>query len=150
VIKGVNKMVWAVAAAIFCLDRISKFFAVRELNLNASLPVIKDVFHLSLVHNTGAAFGIFKGATFFFITVTISAIIAIIIYMRKAAKPFFLRDIAFGLILGGSFGNLTDRLRFGYVVDFLDFRIWPVFNVADSAVTIGAIMLIICIPYSSK
>ena len=135
-------MIWAVAGAIFLLDQLSKFLAERYLNPSESLVVIKDAFHLTLLYNTGAAFGIFKGATFFFIAVAIFASIAIIAYIRKAAKPFFLRDAGLGLILGGSLGNLVDRLRFGYVIDFLDFRIWPVFNVADSAVTIGAFLLI--------
>ena len=148
--NGVNKMIWAVAAVVFLLDQLSKFLAVRYLNPNETLVVIKNAFHFTLLRNTGAAFGIFKGATFFFIAIAIFAILAIIVYIRKAARPFFIRDAAPGLILGGAFGNLADRLRFGYVIDFLDFRIWPVFNVADSAVTIGAIMLVICIPYSSK
>ncbi len=145
-----NKMIWVVATVVFILDQFSKFLAIRRLNLNESLAVIKDTFHLTLVRNTGAAFGIFKGATFFFIVIAILTVTAIVVYIRKTAKPLFLRDAALGLILGGALGNLADRLRFGYVIDFLDFRIWPVFNVADSVVTIGAIMLVICIPYSSK
>ncbi|GAG01261.1 unnamed protein product [marine sediment metagenome] len=136
-------MIWAVAAVVFFLDQLSKFFAVRCLNPDESLAIIKDIFYLTLVRNTGAAFGIFKGATFFFIAIAIFAILAIIVYIRKAAKTFFLNGAALGLILGGALGNLADRLRFGHVIDFLDFRIWPVFNVADSAVTIGAILLII-------
>jgi len=145
-----KKIVWAVAAVVLFLDQLSKFFAVRFLNPGESLALIRNIFHLTIVRNTGAAFGIFKGARFFFIAVSIFVIIAIIAYTRSTVKSFFLREAAFGLILGGAFGNLIDRLWSGCVIDFLDFRIWPVFNLADSAVTIGAIILVICIPYSSK
>ena len=72
-------------------------------------------------------------------------------YLKKYRKLHKLDLVAFSLILGGALGNLIDRLRFGYVIDFLDFRIWPVFNIADSAITIGIILLIItCIPSFSK
>lgn len=145
-----NKIIWVVAALTFLLDQSSKFLVSRSLKLNESLAVIKNTFHITLVHNTGAAFGIFKEQKLFFIIIAVLAVSTIAIYIRKAKKAFFLRDAALALILGGALGNLADRLRLGYVIDFLDFRIWPVFNVADSAVTIGAIMLVICIPYFSK
>ncbi|MGB2705373.1 MAG: signal peptidase II [Candidatus Omnitrophota bacterium] len=145
-----NKIIWVVAVLALLLDQASKFLVSRSLKLNESLAVIKNTFHITLVHNTGAAFGSFKEQTLFFIIIASLAVAAIVIYIRKTRKAFFLRDAALALILGGALGNLTDRLRLGYVIDFLDFRIWPVFNVADSAVTIGAIMLVICIPYSSK
>jgi len=145
-----NKITWAVVIPVFLLDQFSKFLASCNLNPNKSLVVIKNIFYLTLVHNTGAAFGVLKGATLFFVSIAFLAAIAIVIYIIRRRKSFFPIDAALALILGGLLGNLADRLRFGYVIDFLDFRIWPVFNVADSAVTIGAIMLVICIPYSSK
>ncbi len=140
-----SRVLWAVTAAVFGLDQLSKFIAVRSLNIDESLPVAENIFHFTLILNTGAAFGLLKGAVFFFIAVGIFAVCAITLYARKMSKPFFPRDMALGLILGGVLGNLADRLRFGYVIDFLDFRIWPVFNLADSAVTIGAILLIISV-----
>ena len=95
--------------------------------------------HLTLVHNRGAAFGILKGQLYLFIFTTIIAII--LIYRSLKNTSCNLYRVSLWLILAGAAGNLIDRVRFGYVVDFLDFRIWPVFNIADSAITIGAILL---------
>ena len=147
-----NFIIWAVIFLIAFSDQVSKFFISQNLDLNESVPVVRDIFHLTLVHNTGAAFGIFKNETLLFIAISFLAIILIVIFMRKKRDLFFPRDIALSLVLGGALGNLIDRLRFGYVVDFLDLRIWPVFNIADSAITIGTILMIIslCIRSSSK
>jgi len=133
-------MVLIVVAAILSLDQFTKFLAGAALTLNRPLPVIKGIFDLTLVHNRGAAFGILKNQVPFFIFASIVAIY--LIYKNlKAHGHNFSYSLALGLILAGAIGNLIDRVIFGYVIDFLDFRIWPVFNVADSAITIGAIML---------
>lgn len=147
-----NTSIWLLAGSIFLLDQLSKFLISKNFSPNESIEVVKNIFHLTLVHNTGAAFGIFKNQTLFFVLVSILAVAVIAAYIRKREKASFLRDAALALILGGALGNLVDRLRFGYVIDFLDFRIWPVFNVADSAITIGAFLLVIsaCTRYSSK
>jgi len=137
-----NFLICAIVICIIFLDQASKFFILQSLTLNEPVTVIGNVFYLTLVYNTGAAFGIFKNQTIFFIIVSVMAIIAIAVYIKKKTKVFFLRDIALALILGGAISNLVDRVRFGYVVDFLDFRIWPVFNLADSAITIGTFLLI--------
>jgi len=134
---------WYVAIFIFALDQFTKFRASSVLELNQTREVVKNVFHLTLVHNSGAAFGIFRDLTVFFTLISASAIIAIGIYLKRRKIPCFLKDASLALILGGAAGNLADRLRFGYVVDFLDFRVWPVFNVADSAITVGVGLLII-------
>ena len=106
------------------------------------MPLIKGVFHLTLIHNRGAAFGILKNQTPFFIFVSILAVILIYSALRNNKnKKYSFHNVSLVLILAGALGNLIDRLRFGYVIDFLDLRIWPVFNVADSAITIGAILL---------
>ncbi len=127
---------------IFLLDQSSKFFVSGKLKLNESIPVIKGVFHISLIHNYGAAFGILKNNLPLFI---FSAVFAVILISRTLKKnkhqKLSLNNISLSLILAGALGNLVDRLRFGYVIDFLDFRIWPVFNLADSAITIGAVLL---------
>jgi len=149
----VNALIWALAIFIAGVDQLTKFFVSRSLGLNETTEVIKGFFHLTLVHNTGAAFGIFKNQTIFFIVVSALAVIFIIAFMRKKSDVVLFRDIGFALILGGAFGNLVDRIRFGYVIDFLDFRIWPVFNVADSAVSAGVFLLILsllCTRHSSK
>ena len=135
-------MIWAPAIFIFLLDQLSKFFISRNVGINESVPVIKNILHITFVRNTGAAFGILKSGTLLFTVISVLAAIAIIAYLVRNANASFLKNIALSVILGGVLGNLVDRLRFGYVIDFLDFRIWPVFNVADSAITIGVFLLI--------
>lgn len=126
------------------LDQASKFLALKKLTAFTTLPVINNVFHLTLVRNRGAAFGIFKNYTSVLIIASIFTIIFILFNFKKKAKPD-VQLIAFALILSGALGNLIDRLRHGYVIDFLDLRIWPVFNIADSLITVGAILLAISI-----
>ena len=97
------------------------------------------------IHNSGAAFGLFQGYSF---TLTIIALVGIalllvyafVIYRRVPFLDNVPNRVALGLILGGTIGNLIDRLRFGYVTDFIDFNLWPAFNIADSAITVGAIL----------
>jgi signal peptidase II len=125
---------------ILTLDQLTKFLASKNLELNNPLPVIKGVFNLTLVHNRGAAFGIFKNQFYFFILSSIAAVILIYSVLKKN-KRNNLYTFSLSLILGGALGNLIDRIFLGYVVDFLDFRIWPVFNLADSAITLGALLL---------
>ena len=138
-----NVFIWILAIFVFLLDWFSKIFVLRNLGLNESVEIIKNIFYLTLVHNTGAAFGIFKNQTLFFIVVSILAVITIVIYIKKFSNIPLAIKIGLALILGGALGNLVDRLCFGYVVDFLDFKIWPVFNIADSAITVGTFLLIV-------
>lgn len=132
-------MILIIVLTILSLDQLTKFLVTRNLPLNQSFPVIKGIFHISLIHNRGAAFGILKNQTPLFITASIFAIIFIFLNLKNKNKR--LHSFSLGLILAGALGNLIDRLFLGHVIDFLDFRIWPVFNVADSAITIGAILL---------
>jgi len=144
----------ATVFGVVVLDRLSKIFFSDFLSIGESFPVIRNIFHITLVHNTGIAFGLFKDQGIVFIIIPVIAIILLIynIYSYKNNQEFSLSYIvSFSLILGGAMGNLIDRVCFGYVIDFIDFRIWPVFNVADSAITIGAIFIFIkCIPLSVK
>jgi signal peptidase II len=132
-------MIFIVVSSIIFLDQFSKFIATKNLALNASLPVIKGIFHLTLVHNRGAAFGILKNQVPLFILTSLFAIILICFTLKNNKRTIY--AVSLSLILGGALGNLIDRVLLGYVIDFLDFRIWPVFNLADSAITIGAILL---------
>ena len=137
-----NIFIWGLVFLVVAIDQLSKMLVSNNLSLGQSQQIIKGIFYLTLVHNTGAAFSIFKDQALVFIVISVLAILSIVIYLKKS-KRIFIQDIALSLILGGALGNLVDRLRFGYVVDFLDFRVWPVFNVADSAITIGAFLLIV-------
>ena len=133
-------MIFIIVSAILVLDRLTKFLVSNELNLNNSIPLIKGILYISLVHNRGAAFGFLKNQLPLFIATSLIAIILIwrALKSNRYSKAY---TIALSLILAGALGNLIDRLLYGYVIDFLDFRVWPVFNVADSAITIGAIIL---------
>ncbi|MCU0666783.1 MAG: signal peptidase II [Candidatus Omnitrophica bacterium] len=122
-------------------DQLSKAFVSSKLYLYQSIPVIQNVFHVTLVHNRGAAFGLFKYQRWIFIAITLLVSFFIIRKLKKEGYKNNLCNFSLTLILAGGLGNLIDRLMFGYVVDFLDFRIWPVFNIADSAITAGAMLL---------
>ena len=135
-------MILIVVSAVVFLDQLTKFFAQSNLILNQPVPVIKNFFYFTLVHNRGAAFGLLQNQVNIFILTALLAIILLYLDVRKhKTAGSYIYKFTIGLLLAGAFGNLIDRLYLGYVVDFLDFRVWPVFNVADSAITIGAILL---------
>jgi len=133
-------MILIIILIILSLDQLTKFLVTKNLSLNQSIPVIKGIFHLSLIHNRGAVFGMLKNQVPLFILTSIFAVILIYFTLKNNRQNNYYR-ISLSFILAGALGNLTDRILFGYVIDFLDFRIWPVFNVADSAITIGAVLL---------
>ena len=128
------------AFSVVIADQISKFLIAKYLQY--SVPLIKNILHLTYIENTGAGFGLFKNMNSLLIWVAI-IIIGIIFYNYNKIPKENLPQIMTGLIVGGAFGNLISRIFLGYVIDFIDFRIWPAFNIADSAITIGAIGLII-------
>ena len=135
-------MIFMIASVAFLIDRITKSIAVNNLFLGQPSKVIPGIFNLTLVLNRGTAFGLFKGWTILFIILSVAVIAGIIIYVLRNKGIDILLSWALGLILGGALGNLFDRLRFGCVIDFFDFRVWPVFNVADSCLTVGVLILI--------
>lgn len=132
---------------VIFLDRVTKNFFLSFLSLHESLPVIRNVLHMTLVHNTGIAFGLFKDQGVVFIIVPIIALILLVYnvyyYKRFEDQISEMYIIGFSLILGGAIGNLIDRVVYGYVIDFIDLQIWPVFNLADSAITVGAVIIAI-------
>jgi len=125
---------------VLSLDRITKFIVLSKISVGESIPVIKGIFHITLVLNKGVAFGLFANNTLVPVVISFIAIAAILVFFRRAG---YLTKTALSLILAGCIGNLVDRLYFGVVVDFLDFRVWPVFNVADSVICIGVGLLIV-------
>lgn len=132
--------------AVFIFDRLTKVLFSSALHPGESLPVIRNIFHFTLVHNTGIAFGLFKNNSFVFFIIPVIAIgllIYNIYFYHKVGELDRWYIVAFSLILGGAIGNLFDRIVIGHVIDFIDFRIWPVFNVADSAITIGAFIILL-------
>lgn len=128
--------------AVVILDQFSKYIVVENMALGESIPIIEEVFHLTYILNPGAAFGMFAHNRLFFIAIAI-VVIGIIIWARREilASPWEVKA-GCGLFLGGAIGNLIDRARQGLVIDFFDFRIWPVFNIADIAICIGVGLII--------
>ena len=131
-----------ISLCVILLDQLVKFFIRNSMNIGDSIPVIKNIFHITYVTNFGAGFGIMQDKTSLLIWFAIIVIGIILFYYDKIQEKKSLQIFS-GLILGGTISNLTDRLLFGFVTDFLDFRIWPVFNIGDSCVCIGAVFLII-------
>lgn len=143
-----------VAFVVFLLDQASKWLIVHRLSLYETRPVIGEFFQITSHRNTGAAFSILEGQRWFFLTVTILVGIGIVWYLRKTIKQRRrLISTALSLVLGGAAGNFVDRALFGEVVDFLQFRfqfnlfgkavdyIFPIFNLADSAIVIGVCLI---------
>lgn len=133
---------------ILLIDQCSKMLVHLRLSVGDSVPVIKDMLHITFVSNTGGAFGLFKSGTSLFIAVSVVAIIVIFsLIVSSMKRGRFLSDPLFNvglvLIASGALGNLLDRVRFGYVIDFIDVRIWPVFNMADISISIGTFLLIV-------
>lgn len=128
--------------AVVILDQFSKYIVVENMSLGESIPIIEEVFHLTYILNPGAAFGMFAHNRLFFIAIAV-IVIGIIIWARREilASPWEVKA-GCGLFLGGAIGNLIDRARQGMVIDFFDFRIWPVFNIADIAICIGVGLII--------
>ena len=139
-----------IAATVIALDQIIKKVLVKALE-GGSITVIKNFFNLVYVENYGIAFGMFKNKTMFFITTQsiISIFIAFMIYrFHNKSIPV---TICLSLILGGAIGNLIDRIRVGYVIDYLSFTIFPpVFNLADSAIVVGAILLSLILVFNKN
>jgi len=135
--------VFSTALIIVIIDQIAKFLIKTNFQLNQTLPIINNIFNLTYIHNFGAGFGILQQQRWVLIFVSIIVIGFILYYLDKINGKEILLQLLFGFILGGTIGNLIDRVIYGYVIDFLDFRVWPVFNFADSFVTIGVIGLII-------
>ena len=133
------------ALLVIAVDQLSKLWIRSNLPLGQSLP-ITDWVKLTHVSNTGSAFGLFPGQSFFLTIVAITGIAFLLVLAFYGYRWLpFLNNIwswvALGLILGGTIGNLIDRIRFGGVTDFVDFGFWPAFNAADSAIVVGVVML---------
>ena len=133
------------SALVIAVDQVSKQLVVNYLSLFDRIPLF-DWLNLTLMHNTGAAFSIFRGATpWFFVALSVLVSIGILVWMRRHPHGERLVAASLALILGGALGNAIDRATRGFVVDFIDFHIqgwhYPAFNIADSAIVIGAILL---------
>ncbi len=127
------------------LDQLVKILIERTFIPGQSYPLIDEILHLTYVRNSGAAFGLFDNYNEVLILLTILIITGFIYFFNSYIKKNICLQIGFGLIVGGGIGNLIDRIRLGYVVDFLDIRIWPIFNLADIFIVIGTIIFVVYI-----
>lgn len=141
-------------AGFVVLDQVTKYLTVVNLKNDAAFPILKDIFELTYVENKGAAFGIFQEKRWFFILITIMVLVFILYYYFKLPRNRKYNPLKFSLILivSGAIGNLIDRVRLGYVIDMLYFKLinFPVFNVADSYVVVGSILLMLLIMFKYK
>jgi signal peptidase II len=148
-----NWVASSIVIAVIVVDQLVKYYIQTHMMVNESIPVIQDILHITYVRNKGGAFSILNNLPEsirvpFFVIVGISFMAFIVYYFRNFLKKSGFARICFALIIGGALGNLIDRIRFGEVVDFFEVGInaslkWPVFNVADSCISVGIVLLLI-------
>lgn len=136
----------AISLIIIVLDQITKFYAIKMLKGNTPIIIIKNFLQLNYVENFGAAFGILQNRKVFFVVMTTIVVIGIIIYIKTNINLTTIMKIALTMVVGGAIGNLIDRIRLGYVIDFVDVNFWglydfPVFNIADSSIVIATFLI---------
>lgn len=143
----VFRLFYLVAALVLVLDIATKQVVYRGMELGQSIPVFGDWFRWTYIHNAGAAFGLFEGNRWFFVGVSTLSVLVLVALANSARYRHPLTLLALGLILGGAVGNLLDRLWLGVVIDFVNIGIgehrWPFFNVADSGISVGVVLLAI-------
>ncbi len=138
--KKLAKILLATSLLVVLLDQLSKFLITRYLEIGESIPFVGNAIYITRSQNSGIAFSMLDGKTWIPIWVSVIAIGLVLYYydeIEDKATALFV-----GLVAGGIVGNLIDRLVFGFVIDFIDFRFWPVFNVADTALTLGVLGII--------
>ncbi len=140
-----NLMLMLIALVVIALDQLTKRAVQQNLALGESLLVFPPWEFVRIVHwaNTGAAFGMFQGGNAVLIGLTVAITLAILVYYQSLPEDHLFQRICLALMVGGSIGNLIDRLTLGYVVDFVAVGRFPVFNLADSCVTVSVILLLI-------
>jgi len=148
-----DRRLWllAIAVAVIALDRLTKWLVATHIALDSAVSVIPHIFRISHVDNQGAAFSMFDNARspehvrWMLLGFSLLAAVVVLVFLVKLGRRFTPTSIALALILGGALGNAWDRLRYGAVIDFLEVHIvhyhWPDFNIADSAIVIGGILL---------
>jgi signal peptidase II len=130
-----------VAVVVFVLDRVTKSVVAAQVAYGSEVPVIGHLVGITNVRNSGAAFGFAPAGAMFFLLASIAVSVGLCVYVaRNPGTPW--NDALLGLILGGTLGNAFDRVAYGTVTDFVNVHFWPVFNLADSAISIGVALLI--------
>lgn len=153
--KGYNIPIWSIfIVIIIALDQLTKYMIVKSLEIGDSVKVIKNLLYITSHRNEGAAWGILQGKMWLFYIVTIVVLVILIMFFKSEGYGKPLIQFGLSLLIAGSIGNFIDRLIRSEVVDFIDTYIFgynfPIFNVADAALTIGVIVLIIVILFEGK
>lgn len=132
------------------LDQFSKWIVLQKLTEYESVPLLRGVFHFTYCENRGAAFGILQNQVWIFALITVAVLVAVIYYMLRVRPKSKWLNVSFMLLVSGALGNFIDRIFRGFVVDFFDFCLihFPIFNVADCFVVIGAVMLAVYLIFS--
>ena len=142
-----KKLIYTLSLLFLLLDQMIKLIITKNMTLHQEIIVIKKFFSLYYLENTGAAFNILGNQTLFLIIISIICLVILKNYIKKIKKVTTLTILSLGIMIGGIIGNLFDRLIYGAVIDYLSFNIFnynfPVFNLADIGITLGAILLII-------
>ena len=141
-----NSYFWSIAIAFLIIDQLTKYLIVQDFaEVGDTFPLWENVFHLTYVKNTGAAFSFFSGGVGWLRWLSLIVSLGLMAFAWFGRRLPNLEQFAYGFILAGALGNGIDRFLFGYVVDFLDFRLinFPVFNVADIAINLGIICLLL-------
>ena len=137
-------LVLITAAVLLAADQITKYFVLLYLKPVGSVPVIHGLLEFSYVENTGAAFGLFKNHIWFVVAVTVIAYAVIVVLLFRYRHHTFFSYATSALLLAGAFGNLLDRMYYGYVVDFIHVMFFDyIFNVADCCITVGAVFFVV-------
>jgi signal peptidase II len=139
----------AIAFAAIAADQLTKYIVTSQLQLDEGLHVVGP-FWIHHVQNSGIAFGLFASATAAVILLTAIAVSAMLIFFARSGARHPILPVALGLVIGGSLSNLLDRVRLGYVTDFLDLRYWPAFNLADSFIVIGVLVLLAALVFAER
>jgi len=132
---------YAVCVLVLVLDRVTKHWARVYLQGHAPIPVIPGFLQLTYTENYGAAFGLLQHQRWLFIAIHVAVAVGILVYLRSVPAADRVQRLGLGLLMAGALGNLVDRVAPGYVIDFVELPFWPVFNVADSAIVCGVIIL---------
>ncbi len=131
-----------IACIVTLLDQFIKWIVVTHMEWGESIPLIPGVFHLTYILNPGAAFGILAYQRWFFLLIVLILFCAFFIFRNRIPKKPFYFPGAIGMLLGGALGNAIDRVRLSGVIDFFDFRIWPIFNIADIFICVGVALIV--------
>lgn len=145
-----RRLFYTIALTVAFIDQSTKMLVSSHLRPGNSIPIIDGVVLIEQTRNPGGAFGIFQAYGGIITFLTALAIIAILVASRRDLVLPRIAWIALALQLGGAFGNLIDRIRLGYVLDFINFQVWPVFNFADAAITIGVVLLLCYVIFGDK